>query len=1015
MSLRSLASLSFAILFLGLAVTASAQEHRYGAIREASLPEWIKPAPPVAPQDGWDDYVDLSPNFPPIGNQGGQGSCTAWAVAYYYKSYQEWQEHGWAYTDETRFSPAFVYNQINGGVDWGSSPTDAFKMLCENGAPPYSLMPYTDQNCTAFPSEEAFYAAIPYRSQETFYFPIHQDLEGLKAHLLNGNAATFAFTVYSNFDNISNYNYIYCLSDISGDPRGGHAVCLCGFDDNLVTSDGVGAFKVANSWGGSWGQAGYWWISYECFQSYVTWDYAYYCTDRIDYVPTTLAVFKVEHSDRYSMSYTFGVGETQSPDWSQSFLNYGGSHAAIPYPNSNIIVDLTDAVPYLDEGGINDIYMRARDLKDWNGYSGQILDFEVVQLDWPAFDEAEDLPVAIPDNGAFVYSQLDLAVGASTPISGTLSGTLENTGDPYYVMGDLQVADGSSLTIEPGAELVFFDHYKIDVGADAEFHADDVYFRPLLSAVGWAGFRMDGASDASSIENCTIEYAKATGEESEANGGAIYIKDCSPTISTTSFESCKAELGGVAYLENSEATLYDNTFTANYASGDGGVIYCLNSSSAQIEENNFDSNEALNGAAIYLENSSPWIETNYFLFNEANQEGGVICVNGDTPQIAGNSFANNHANHGGAIAILNGTPGLNDNEFYDNTAQQGGAVYIMGAGLSLTDCILEGNTASTGGAIYGFEATLNMTGNDVSESEANNGGAVNVWFSEFNCEQNSFRDNAATGFGGAVYLLASTAEINNSLFGDNTANNSAALYQVSTDLTMINCTIAYNDGANVSGGLGIAANSSAMLMNNILYFNDPAPLFADASSSCSVYYCDVEGGWEGMGNIDASPMLMSYEDFNLADWSPCIGAGVAELQVSGDSFSAPNYDMNNSDRPQPVGSAPDMGCYENALGTPTAVSQEVSSGLPENYAMHGAYPNPFNPSTTIQFDLPTRSIVKMSVYDISGRLVATLVDGYRDAGYHQVTFDANGMASGMYLLKMQADDFNAVSKLLLIK
>ncbi|MBU1651612.1 C1 family peptidase, partial [bacterium] len=513
MSFRSTLSFTLIVLLTCVTVTSSAQERRYGAIRDASLPDWIKPAPPITPQDGWDDYVDLSPNFPPVGNQGGQGSCTAWAVAYYYKSYQEWQEYGWAYTDETRCSPAFIYNQINGGVDGGSSPSEAFQMLCENGAPPYGLMPYTDQNCTTLPSEEAFYAAIPYRSQETFYFPVHQDLEGLKAHLLNGNAATFAFTVYANFDNLSNFNNIYCLADINGDPRGGHAVCLCGFDDNLVTSDGVGAFKVANSWGASWGDAGYWWISYECFQSYfVTWEYAYYCTDRIDYNPTTLGIFRVNHSDRYSLAYTFGVGDTQSPTWSQSFFDYGGSHTPHPYPASNIIVDLTDAMPYLNQSSANDVYMSARDLRGWNGHSGQIIDFEVVQLEWPAVGEAEDLPVAIPDNGAFAYSELDLSVGVSTSISGTISGTLAASGNPYYVMGDLIVAEGSSLTIEPGTELIFFDHYKVDVGVDATFTADDVHFRPLISAVGWAGIRMDGSSSANSVQNCTFEYSKATGE-----------------------------------------------------------------------------------------------------------------------------------------------------------------------------------------------------------------------------------------------------------------------------------------------------------------------------------------------------------------------------------------------------------------------------------------------------------------------------------------------------------------------
>ncbi|OYD15098.1 hypothetical protein CH333_05705 [candidate division WOR-3 bacterium JGI_Cruoil_03_44_89] len=73
--------------------------------------------------------VDLSPFMPPVGNQQTQGSCVAWAVGYYHKTYQEWFEHRWDVNDSThRFSPAFIYNQINGGVDEGSRFSDALKM-----------------------------------------------------------------------------------------------------------------------------------------------------------------------------------------------------------------------------------------------------------------------------------------------------------------------------------------------------------------------------------------------------------------------------------------------------------------------------------------------------------------------------------------------------------------------------------------------------------------------------------------------------------------------------------------------------------------------------------------------------------------------------------------------------------------------------------------------------------------------------------------------------------------------
>jgi hypothetical protein len=89
--------------------------------------------------------------------------------------------------------------------------------------------------------------------------------------------------------------------------------------------------------------------------------------------------------------------------------------------------------------------------------------------------------------------------------------------------------------------------------------------------------------------------------------------------------------------------------------------------------------------------------------------------------------------------------------------------------------------------------------------------------------------------------------------------------------------------------------------------------------------------------------------------------------------------------------------------------------LPGDYSMTQNYPNPFNPTTMISFALPQDAKVLLSVYDVSGRQVATLVDGYRGAGVHDVTFDASNLASGIYLYRLQAGDFNATGKMVLMK
>jgi hypothetical protein len=89
--------------------------------------------------------------------------------------------------------------------------------------------------------------------------------------------------------------------------------------------------------------------------------------------------------------------------------------------------------------------------------------------------------------------------------------------------------------------------------------------------------------------------------------------------------------------------------------------------------------------------------------------------------------------------------------------------------------------------------------------------------------------------------------------------------------------------------------------------------------------------------------------------------------------------------------------------------------IPDLYSLDQNYPNPFNPYTTIRFGLPKAGQVRLYLYNLLGQRVVQLVDGYRGAGYHEVTFDGSGMASGMYIYRIEAGDYNAVRKVVLVK
>jgi len=97
------------------------------------------------------------------------------------------------------------------------------------------------------------------------------------------------------------------------------------------------------------------------------------------------------------------------------------------------------------------------------------------------------------------------------------------------------------------------------------------------------------------------------------------------------------------------------------------------------------------------------------------------------------------------------------------------------------------------------------------------------------------------------------------------------------------------------------------------------------------------------------------------------------------------------------------------------IVEGVTGLAPTGFALLEASPNPFNPTTVLSYQLPVASLVCLSVYDISGRLVAELVDGWRDAGVHEAVFDASHLASGLYFYRIEAGDFSSVRKMVLMK
>jgi hypothetical protein len=93
----------------------------------------------------------------------------------------------------------------------------------------------------------------------------------------------------------------------------------------------------------------------------------------------------------------------------------------------------------------------------------------------------------------------------------------------------------------------------------------------------------------------------------------------------------------------------------------------------------------------------------------------------------------------------------------------------------------------------------------------------------------------------------------------------------------------------------------------------------------------------------------------------------------------------------------------------------IGSSVPVKYDLSQNYPNPFNPSTRIKFALPKNEFVNMKIYDILGKEVASIINENLTAGFYEVEFNANNLASGMYFYRLETPSYKDIKKMMLIK
>lgn len=316
----------------------------------------------------------------------------------------------------------------------------------------------------------------------------------------------------------------------------------------------------------------------------------------------------------------------------------------------------------------------------------------------------------------------------------------------------------------------------------------------------------------------------------------------------------------------------------------------------------------------------------------------------------------------------------------------GGGIFFWSPLPTLSDVIIKNNIisnnelhciASHGGGIYVVytepggqisdpnpcpEISNNVICNNYSQDM---GGGIAVWTIEYNHSINS--------------VISPQPTITNNTLANNTASDGAGLFNYDSYPLLMN-NIFWND---------LSIEGSREFFNDSIYY----PEYPDHNNRGEIFasFNDIQEGWEGEGNIDLDPLFCHPNggNFSLVDDSPCIATGQDSVNMG----------------------ALDIGC---------TVDVDDLANFPDEYALLPNYPNPFNPSTTINYELPKQTAVSLIIYDIRGKHVAILQDGAKPSGNYEVRWNGmdnsgNQVSTGVYFCRLQAGEFSKTIKMVYLR
>ncbi|MFC2088297.1 C10 family peptidase [Calditrichota bacterium] len=661
---------------------------------------------------------------------------------------------------------------------------------------------------------------------------------------------------------------------------------------------------------------------------------------------------------------------------------------------------------------------------------------------------------------------------------GNVYGIWEKTKSPYYICGNINVQNRESLIIEPGVKALFL-RYQLSVGQHAKLVAkgtetDSIIFTAVDRSLGWLGLKIIESGDDDTLSYCQLSYGKLFSQDIWNPGNAgIYCNSSSPVITHNiiSHNFSGYAGAGILLLSYSDAVINNNLVRYNNALEKGGGIYCK-TSHVIMDGNQLCNNSANYGGGTRFETATVEMTNNIINNNTAWSSGGGIDSRSSTLILKNNTICmNNSQIEGGGVLFSSNVVYTSENDIYwHNESQSGSQLWINYSGqenaFNINYCSVEGGiseieTNNTNGIYFanidsdphfvnpslgigtqynGIESDwrLNMdspcidAGNPDDQYLAHDFcGNFRIWDGDQN--GTSIVDIGATEFGSPTPIIPKIIST------PITKIKEGSLYQYQIIATgfpkpQINLIrfwpslFSFDDSSKIISGTPM--NQDAGNRYNIIV---SASNFTGIDfQSFTIEVLDVNNKPE-ISNFPDSIIFCSDSTvyLKLNDYVKDVDNPDSSLiwSISGhDSLNITLYDKN---KVAEIKSVNGWCGYDTLIffvsDDSFAVDQDTLfihvlspaefewRQIPKDYFLAQNFPNPFNRETTINYHLPQSGNVTISVYNIAGQLISTVLNDFRKTGKH--TFRWNGLyyASGLYFYKIEVNNFSAVKKCILLK